>query len=159
MRSRNRPPHQPTWSGPSPLSILGARPACEHEADLVDQVGNVVHHVEGGLVSHTGQEAKEVAKRVDGPAKAHDQAHVGKGLLDGLADTGILGSFGGLTSEDLEQDEAPAAHAKDESRPAEAWGGLANVAEGKHEDGADEEPPEATGGDRGLGCLQDEVEL
>jgi len=34
-----------------------------------------------------------------------------------------------------------------------------DAAEGEHEDSADEEPPEAAGGDRGLGGLQDEVEL
>merc|ERR1711943_68719 len=65
--------------------LLGARPASKHEADLVDKVGNVVDHVEGGLVGHAGQEAQEVAKRVDGPAKAHDEAHVGERLLHWLA--------------------------------------------------------------------------
>merc|ERR1719420_925260 len=137
--------------------LLGARPAGEHEANLVEEISNVVDHVEGGLVSNAGQEAKEVAERVDGPAKAHNQAHVAEGLLHGFA--AVAGGLGGLTSEDLEQDEAPAAQAEDESRPAEAWGGLANIAEGEHEDGAEEEPPESTGGDWGLGSLQDEVEL
>merc|ERR1711976_325830 len=93
--------------------FLGARPAGKHEADLVDEIGNVVHHVEGGLVSDTGQEAKEVAERVDGPAKAHDEAHVGEGLLHGTA--AVAGGLGGLASEDLEQDEAPASHAEEES--------------------------------------------
>merc|ERR1719152_202775 len=65
--------------------LLGARPAGKHEADLVDKVGNVVDHVEGGLVGNTGQEAQEVAKRVDGPADAHDEAHVGERLLHWLA--------------------------------------------------------------------------
>merc|ERR1712134_236282 len=120
--------------------LLGAGPAGKDEADLVDQVGNVVDHVEGGLVGNAGQEAQEVAQRVDGPANAHDEAHVGEGRLHRAA--AVAGSLGGLTGEDLEEDEAPAAQAKDESRPAESWGGLANVAEGEHEDGADEEPPE-----------------
>merc|ERR1719152_271568 len=137
--------------------LLGARPAGKHEADLVDKVSNVVDHVEGGLVGNTGQEAQEVAKRVDGPAKADDQAHVAEGLLHGGA--AVAGLLGGLASEDLEEDEAPAAQAEDESRPAESWGGLANVAEGEHENGADEEPPEATRADVSLGSLQDEVEL
>ena len=40
---------------------------------------------------------------------------------------------------------------------AESWGGLANVAEHKHEHGADEEAPESAGTD---GCgLEDQVEL
>merc|ERR1712046_126359 len=137
--------------------LLGARPAGKHEADLVDEIGNVVDNVEGGLVGNASQEAEEVAERVDAPAKAHNQAHVAESLLDGIR--AVAGCLGGLASEDLEQDEAPAAHAEDESRPAEARGGLANVAEGEHEDGADQEPPESAGGDRGLGCLQDEVEL
>merc|ERR1712054_575367 len=94
--------------------LLGARPAGKHEADLVDEIGNVVDNVEGGLVGNAGQEAEEVAERVDGPAKAHNQAHVAESLLDGLR--AVAGCLGGLASEDLEQDEAPAAHAKDESR-------------------------------------------
>merc|ERR1719420_455975 len=137
--------------------LLGARPAGEHEANLVEEIGNVVDHVEGGLVGNAGQEAKEVAERVDGPAKAHNQAHVAEGLLHGFA--AVAGGLGGLISEDLEQDEGPAAQAEDESRPAEAWGGLANIAEGEHEDGAEEEPPEATRADVSLGSLQDQVEL
>merc|ERR1719182_391062 len=128
-----------------------------HEADLVDKVGNVVDHVEGGLVGNAGQEAKEVAQRVDAPAKADDKAHVAEGLLDSLR--AVAAGLGGLTSKDLEEDEAPSAHAEDESRPAKSWGGLANVTEGEHEDGADEEPPESTSADRGLGSLQDQVEL
>merc|ERR1719182_907315 len=128
-----------------------------HEADLVDKVGNVVDHVEGGLVGNAGKEAKEVAQRVDAPAKANDKAHVAEGLLDSLR--AVAAGLGGLTGKDLKEDEAPSAQAKDESRPAESWGGLANVAEDQHEDGADEEPPESTGGDWGLGSLQDEVEL
>merc|ERR1719420_2849659 len=137
--------------------LLGARPAGKHKADLVEEIGNVVDHVEGGLVGNAGQEAKEVAERVDGPAQAHDEAHVAEGLLHGFA--AVAGGLGRLASEDLEQDEGPAAHAEDESRPAESWGGLANVAEGEHEDSADEEPPESTSGDWRLGSLQDQVEL
>merc|ERR1719335_1575963 len=137
--------------------LLGARPAGKHKADLVEEIGNVVHHVEGGLVGNAGQEAKEVAERIDGPAQAHDEAHVAEGLLHGLA--AVAGGLGRLTGEDLEQDEAPAAHAEDESRPAESWGGLADVAESEHEDSADKEAPESAGGDGGLGSLQDEVEL
>merc|ERR1711937_878013 len=105
--------------------LLGARPAGKHEADLVDEVSNVVDHVEGGLVGNASQEAKEVAQRVDAPAKADDQAHVAEGLLDRSG--AVAAGLGGLTSKDLEGDEAPAAHTEDESRPAEAWGGPANV--------------------------------
>merc|ERR1719335_947189 len=117
--------------------LLGARPAGKHKADLVEEIGNVVHHVEGGLVGNTSQEAKEVAERVDGPAQAHDEAHVSEGLLD--CGAAVAGGLGRLASKDLEQDEGPAAHAKDESRPTESWGGLTNVAESEHEDGADKE--------------------
>merc|ERR1719201_2665904 len=124
--------------------LLGGRPAGKDEADLVDQVGNVVDDVEGGLVGNTGQEAQEVAERVDGPANAHDEAHVGERLLHALALVAERGRcLGGAASEHLDEDEAPAAHAKDESRPAEAWGGLADVAEDEHESGANEEPPES----------------
>merc|ERR1719152_318922 len=123
--------------------LLGARPACKDEADLVDQVGNVVDDVEGNLIGDTSQEAEEVAERVDGPAKADDHTHVAEGLLD--SGGALAGLLGGWAHEDLVQDEEPAAQAEDESRPAEARGGLANVAEGKHEDGADEQAPEATG--------------
>merc|ERR1712147_408894 len=140
--------------------LLGGRPAGKHEADLVDQVGNVVDDVEGGLVGNTGQEAQEVAERVDGPANAHDEAHVGERLLHCFALVTERGRcLGGAASEHLEEDEEPAAQAKDESRPAEAWGGLANVTEDEHEHGAEEELPESSGLVLGASGLQDQVEL
>ena len=58
-----------------------------------------------------------------------------------------------FASEDLEEGEAPASQAKDESRSAESWGGPATVAKGEHKDGADEEPPKATKADVGRGGL------
>merc|ERR1712147_13326 len=127
--------------------LLGGRPAGKHEADLVDEVSNVVHHVQEDCTGDTGQEAKEVAQRVDGPAKADDDAHVAEGLAHCLRDLGVLGGGGGLAGKDLVEDEAPAAHAQDESRPLEARSGLANVAEREHHDGADEEAPETTAAD------------
>merc|ERR1719335_1523353 len=93
--------------------LLGARPAGKHKADLVEEIGNVVHHVEGGLVGNAGEEAKEVAERVDGPAQAHDDAHVAERLLHSSG--AALGLLAGVTTKDLEEDEGPAAETANES--------------------------------------------
>merc|ERR1719440_1190269 len=93
--------------------LLGARPAGKHEADLVDKIGNVIDHVEGDLVGHAGQEAEEVARRVDAPARADDDAHVFERVVHWTSS--VRGGFSGITGKDLEEDEAPAAQAQDES--------------------------------------------
>merc|ERR1712070_410301 len=58
---------------------LGGRPASEHEGNLVHKVGNVVDHIEEGLVNCSKQVAEQVAKWVDGPSNCDDQAHVVEG--------------------------------------------------------------------------------
>merc|ERR1711904_395094 len=56
--------------------LLSARPAGAHEEDLVDQVRNVVGHVQPLLIHGSEQEAEQVAERVDAPTRCDDQAHV-----------------------------------------------------------------------------------
>merc|ERR1711920_305568 len=64
---------------------LAARPACQHEGDFVDEVGNVVGHIERlGCASRFVDLAKEVTCWVDGPSQAHDDTHVVERLLDGF---------------------------------------------------------------------------
>merc|ERR1711920_106348 len=138
---------------------LCARPACKHECDLVHKVGDVVDDVEELRRRDCGQCAEVVAKRVDGPAHGHDQLHQCESSLDVL----ILGALlGGLTNKDLEEDEGPAAQAKSEANHASGMVvlvGLTVVAEDKHGNGADQQPPEATSANLGACCLDDQVEL
>merc|ERR1719453_2037908 len=61
---------------------LGCRPACKHKSDLVDEVCNVVDHVQEDLVHSSEQVAEQIAKRVDTPANCHDQAHGAEGACD-----------------------------------------------------------------------------
>merc|ERR550537_1951096 len=50
-----------------PLGVnLGASPACKHESDLVEEICDVVDHIEGGLRDGSHQVTEQVAKRVDG---------------------------------------------------------------------------------------------
>merc|ERR1712228_164605 len=77
---------------------LGTRPACQHKGNLVDEIGNVVGHVESlccpiGIVDL----AKEVSCRVDRPSQAHDDAHVVERRLDSLRRTaGPIGALAAL---------------------------------------------------------------
>merc|ERR1712056_175663 len=64
---------------------FGARPARKHECNLVDEICNVVEHVEEDLINGSEQVAEKVAKGVDGPTRRDDHAHVLKGSRDGLA--------------------------------------------------------------------------
>merc|ERR1712178_244399 len=64
---------------------FGAGPAGENESDLVDEVRNIVDHVEEDLVHSSEEVAEQVAKRVDGPAHCYNHAHVVEGSSDSLA--------------------------------------------------------------------------
>merc|ERR1712187_664854 len=93
---------------------LGARPACQHKGDLVHKIGNVVGHVEilgcsGRIVDLTN----EVARGVNGPSQAHNDAHVVEGCLDMLV--ALTRGVRRLSREDLEEDEGPTAQAQDET--------------------------------------------
>merc|ERR1719401_1610927 len=118
---------------------LGTRPAAQDEANLVDEIRNVVDDVQDSVIHRAHQEGEEVAQRVDVPAKAHDDAHVVEGLLDSLR--AIARASARLTSEDLEEDEAPASHAQGKASPGIHDLGLAGIAEDKHEHGANQELP------------------
>merc|ERR1711959_412138 len=67
---------------------FGAGPAGKNEGNLVDEVRNVVDHVEEGLVHSSEEVAEQVAKRVDGPAHCDNHAHVVEGSSDGLTASG-----------------------------------------------------------------------
>merc|ERR1712119_93510 len=137
---------------------LSARPASQHEGDFVDEVGNVIGHVERlGCSSRIVNLAKEVTCWVDGPSQAHDDTHVVKRLLDGFGrGARRLSRF---PSKDLEEDESPAAHTQSETSPWIDCLGLTSVTEGKHANGANQEFPEASWANRCFRGFQDEVEL
>merc|ERR1712014_105641 len=85
---------------------LGTGPAGKHKSNLVDEVCNVVDHVEQGLADRSHQVAKQVAKRVDAPADSDNQSHVVEGSGNSL--TAANNSATGFTSEDFLEDEGPA---------------------------------------------------
>merc|ERR1712087_1047963 len=126
--------------------------------DFVDEVSNVVGHVEGlGCSSRIVNLAKEVTCWVDGPAQAHDDTHVVKRLLDGFGRGARR--LSGFPSKDLEEDESPAAQTQSEASPWIDCLGLTSVTEGKHANGANQEFPEASWANRCFRGFQDEVEL
>merc|ERR1712232_228956 len=137
---------------------LACRPDRQDEANLVDEIGNVVDHVQDTLCTwHVDESAEDVSERVDGPANGHNQAH---GLEVGGHGWGaVADSATSLTSEDLVEDESPPSHANDEANQGRQDTGLTSVTKCKHDNGADQEPPEHSCADRLAGSLQDEVEL
>merc|ERR1719408_441069 len=92
---------------------LGARPASQDEGNLVHEIGDVVSYIKGLAASRRGQRAEVVTCWVDGPAQAHDQAHVVERLHDGCG--GFLRCLGRLTSKDFEENETPSAQAQNET--------------------------------------------
>merc|ERR1719238_258978 len=138
----------------------GGGPDGKAERDLVDDVGNVVDQVEGISADLALQVAEEVAERVDGPANGDDQAHGVEGLLHMLAHLLVSTChFAGFTSEDLEEDEAPASHAHDEASHWVAETRLTAVASEQHHDCADQQAPEHACADIRLHRREDQVEL
>merc|ERR1712216_41234 len=138
--------------------LLCRCPDGKAECNLVHKVGKVVDQVQSAVSNTTHEVSKEVAKRVDRPTHRHNEAHGGERGLHVLAHTG-LGNLACLTRKDLEQDEAPAAHAENE---ASCWGDglrLTCIAEGEHSHSAKQQAPEHALGEVGLHCRQDQVEL
>merc|ERR1711963_175894 len=121
---------------------FGAGPACKHESNLVDEIRNVVKHVEECLISASKQVAEKVAKRVDGPTRRDDHAHVLEGSREGLV-----------------ENEEPAEHTHNEGRPCWQQEGLTEVSEHEHDDGADQESPEHAAAYWLACCLEDQVEF
>merc|ERR1711920_501273 len=113
---------------------FGARPARKHESNLVDEICNVVEHVEEDLINGSEQVAKEVAKRVDGPTRRDDHAHVLKRSRDRLA--AARSGTTSFASEDLVQNEEPTKDSTNECGPCWEQEGLTEVSEEQHHDGA-----------------------
>merc|ERR1719321_2289742 len=136
---------------------FGAGPTGKNESDLVDEVRNVVDHVEEGLVHGSKEVAEQVAKRVDGPAHCDDHAHVVEGSSDSLTAAGNRTTS--FTSKDLKEDESPASKATSEGRPCREYRDLTTVAACQHHDGAEQELPEHSSAGVLAGRFQDQVEL
>merc|ERR1712014_53930 len=140
--------------------LLGGGPDGEAERDLVDDIGDVVHHVERLVTHAAAQVPEEVAERVDGPTDGDDEAHGLEGGLHVLADLASRGGhLAGLTREDLEEDVEPSANAQDEADNGLHVAGLTSIAESQHGNGADEQAPEHARAKVGLHRREDEVEL
>merc|ERR1719399_2811721 len=111
---------------------LGTGPACQHKSDLVDEVCNVVDHIEVSVIHSSQQVAEQVASRVDGPASCDNHAHATQGRCDGWA--AVLSAGAGFANEDLTQNEEPAHHATNKGRPCREDHDLAEVSEQEHHD-------------------------
>merc|ERR1711871_407560 len=108
---------------------LNARgsPDRQTEADLVDQISNVVDEVQQVGRHGAGQETKIVAQGVDGPTNGNDETHGAVSVLGSfslLARHGTHSPLGqtvlhgiSFTSEDLVQDEQPTGHSDEETNP------------------------------------------
>merc|ERR1712050_636860 len=115
---------------------LGGVPDDQAERDLIHEVCQVVDEVESGGSDGAAEVAEEVTQRVDAPADTDDESHGTESGLHGLGNTSG-GDLASLAHEDLEQDEAPTAHAHNEAHQGVDPALLTHVAEGKHDDGAD----------------------
>ena len=96
-------------------AALGARPDRQAERDLVDEVGQVVHQVQGVAVHGPAQVPEEVAEGVDGPTDRDDEPHGLEGGRNVLVHIAAGSRLAGLTREDLAQDVTPSAQAQDEA--------------------------------------------
>jgi len=149
------------WAGFGAGSPYG-----QHERDLVDEISNVVDHVEGLGGDISIEISEVVAQWVDGPAESDDEFHVvksaGNSLISSLSE-GLLESVG-LAGIDLKEDEGPSSHSAAKSDHGVDHLGLTSVSEGKHDHCADEQTPEHCTwwalGKGGLGStIQNQVEL
>merc|ERR1712032_1522034 len=120
----------------------GCGPDAEDEGNLVDQIRNVVDDVQQTGINGTGEEAKEIAERIDGPADGDDGTHGVEGGLDGLRGVSDRLELAGFTVEDLLKNVEPTTETQDETQPGVDGTRFAEVARQKHEHGADEETPE-----------------
>merc|ERR550539_624248 len=136
---------------------LRTRPACSYKGDLVDEICDVVGHVEVSFIHCSEQVTEQIAKRVDAPADCDNHAHVIEGLCDGLG--GGFCRATGFTSKDFVKNEGPTGQATHESRPRWEGSDLAAVAKKEHDSGANQESPEHTRGGGLASCLEDQVEL
>merc|ERR1712224_502049 len=136
---------------------LGTGPACTHKCNLVDEICNVVDHIQVRIVHGSKQVAEQVASRIDGPTKCDNHAHVAQGRRHGAA--AVFSSAAGFPNEDLCQNEEPATQATDEGRPCREDCDLAKVSEQEHHNGADQELPEHSSAGWLAGTLEDQVEL
>merc|ERR1712146_101236 len=99
--------------------------------------------VEDGIIHAAQQVSEEVAEWVDAPACSDDDAHGVEGSLHVRTDLLIATShFASLTCKDFEQDESPSGHADHEADPSVDDASLTHVAEGQHDNRADQQPPE-----------------
>merc|ERR1711998_356640 len=121
--------------------LLCRCPDGKAECNLVHEVCKVVDQVQSAISNTTHEVAEEVAQRIDGPANRHNEAHGGEGSPHVLAHTSS-GNLASFTCKDLEQDEAPASHAKSEANPRINSPGLTCIAEGKHGNCSEEQTPE-----------------
>ena len=132
-------------------------PDNENESNLVDEIGKIVDQVEQLSRDRTAEVTEEVTEGVDGPADGDDGAHGVEGGLNGDGG-GVSLDLGGLTSENFGQDVSPTGATGNEHGEGHETS-LANVAAGKHDDGADQQTPENAAWDILAAGAEDEVEL
>merc|ERR1719335_401600 len=119
-------------------AVLGRCPDGQDKCDLVHEVSEVVDKVQGAVVDGPHKVAEEVTQWIDGPANGDNEAHGIEGGLHMLVR--FLG--GPSQNKDLEEDEAPTAHARNEAKHGRHELRLARVARRKHEHGAEKQAQE-----------------
>merc|ERR1712023_590923 len=140
-------------------ACLGGSPDCQAECNLVDKVCKIVHQVENAVLNAAHQVSEDVTKWVDGPTNSHDETHGLEGLLHVLVYAARLRQLASFTCEDLEQDVAPASHAKHEAQEWIENLGFASIAKGQHGDGANHQTPEHATAEGRLNSEENQVEL
>ena len=78
------------------------------KASLLINARNVYDKIQGLLIGHSDGTVKEVAHRVDGPARADNDADVVEGSLHSFG--AAISVSASLTDEIVEEDEGPATH-------------------------------------------------
>ena len=138
---------------------LGGSPDSETESTLVNQIRDVVNDVDAALsmVREGRSEVDHVVSQwVHDPSNGDNQS---EGVESGLAclGAGVTGDSSSLTAEDFEDNVEPSEHTDDESDEDRAEPRLASPSSEEHDDGADEEPPEESGGQIGRASCRERV--
>merc|ERR1712118_74291 len=121
--------------------LLCRCPDGKAKCNLVHKVGKVVDQVQSAVCNTTHEVSEEVAKRVDGPTHGDNEAHGAERGLHVLAHASSC-NLASLACKDLEQDEAPSVHAKNEACHWRDSLSLTCVAESEHGNGAEQKTPE-----------------
>merc|ERR1719313_2195277 len=151
-----------SWEEGSSLRFQGAllscRPDRQAESNLVHQIGEVVHQVQGTVVNSSLQVTEEVAQGIDSPANGDNETHGVEGFLHVRVHL-LSASRPCTTREYFKKDKAPASHACAESNERVHELCLACITKRQHGHSSNEQAEEHPLTEIGLHRRQDQVEL